>query len=55
MAWFETMSRFLHVYSAAGWIGVLPWLLPAAVGIPASVLWTRRYRRRFGELGGVTG
>ena len=33
-----------------GWLAVMPWILPALVGIPASVIWTRYYRRRFGEL-----
>ena len=28
----------------------LPWILPAAIGIPALHLWTRHYKRRFGEL-----
>lgn len=34
-----------------GWIAVLPWVAPAAVGIPATVLWTRHYQRKFGEFG----
>lgn len=33
-----------------GWARVLPWVLPAAIGIPASILWTRHYRQRFGDL-----
>ncbi|MBT8086230.1 MAG: hypothetical protein KJN72_13460 [Woeseia sp.] len=33
-----------------GWVAVIPWVLPAAVGIPATVLWTRHYRKKFGEL-----
>lgn len=33
-----------------GWIGVIPWIAPAAIGIPATVIWTRHYRRKFGEL-----
>lgn len=33
-----------------GWISVVPWVLPAAIGIPAIVIWTRYYRRRFGDL-----
>ena len=28
----------------------LPWILPAALGIPALQIWTRHYKRRFGEL-----
>lgn len=33
-----------------GWIAVVPWVLPAMIGIPATILWTRRYQRRFGDL-----
>lgn len=29
---------------------MLPWILPAAIGIPATFLWQRHYRRKFGEL-----
>ncbi len=28
----------------------LPWILPAAIGVPALHVWTRYYKRRFGEL-----
>ena len=28
----------------------LPWILPAALGLPALHVWTRYYKRRFGEL-----
>ena len=28
----------------------LPWILPAAIGIPALHIWTRYYKRKFGEL-----
>ena len=30
----------------------LPWILPAALGFPALHVWTRYYKRRFGELPG---
>lgn len=33
-----------------GWLAVVPWVLPAAIGIPATALWEKRYRRRFGDL-----
>lgn len=33
-----------------GWVAVIPWILPAAVGIPATAIWTRHYRNKFGEL-----
>ncbi len=32
-----------------GFAAVVPWILPALVGIPAISLWTRHYRRRFGD------
>ncbi|MEM7351818.1 MAG: hypothetical protein AAF657_13555 [Acidobacteriota bacterium] len=34
----------------SGFTGMLPWLLPAAIGIPAGSLWERYYRRKFGDL-----
>ena len=27
--------------------GIVPWILPAAIGVPASVIWDRYYRRKF--------
>ena len=33
-----------------GPIAIIPWIAPAAIGIPAIALWTRYYRRKFGEL-----
>lgn len=33
-----------------GWVAAIPWIAPAAIGIPATVIWTRHYRRKFGEL-----
>ncbi len=36
--------------SFEGWVAVLPWIAPAAIGIPAITLWTRHYRRKFAEL-----
>lgn len=39
------MGRFLPVQLPGAW-QVLPWILPAAIGIPASIIWTRYYRRR---------
>jgi len=40
-------GRLLGI-SMDGW-GVLPWLLPTIVGVPASAIWTSYYRRKFGE------
>lgn len=31
-----------------GPLAIVPWLLPTMVGVPAIVVWTRRYRRKFG-------
>lgn len=33
-----------------GLIGILPWVLPAAIGIPGTFLWQRHYRKKFGDL-----
>ncbi len=33
-----------------GLAGMLPWVLPAAIGIPGGALWERYYRRKFGDL-----
>ncbi len=33
-----------------GWVAMIPWIAPAAIGIPATVIWTRHYRNKFGEL-----
>jgi len=32
-----------------GPLALVPWLLPTAVGIPTIVIWTKYYRRKFGE------
>ncbi len=32
-----------------GWVAVIPWVAPAAIGIPAIIIWTRHYRLKFGE------
>lgn len=36
-------SRFFDLNNA-GWLSVLPWILPTALGVPAIVLWSRHYR-----------
>lgn len=33
-----------------GWVAVIPWILPSVIGIPAIVIWTRHYRKKFDEL-----
>lgn len=40
-------AQRLWSYSFEGLLGVLPWVLPALVGIPGIALTTRYYRRRF--------
>ena len=44
-------STRLFEWSLQGWVAVVPWVLPAAIGIPATAIWTRHYRRRFGDTG----
>ncbi len=43
-------STRLFELSLTGWVAVIPWIAPAAIGIPAITIWTRHYRRKFGEL-----
>lgn len=33
-----------------GWVATIPWLAPAALGIPATIIWTRHYQKKYGEL-----
>ena len=35
------------VYELAGPLAIVPWILPTIIGIPAIVIWTRYYRRKF--------
>jgi len=39
------MSRFVALDLPGAW-QVLPWIMPAVIGLPAGMLWTRYYRRR---------
>jgi len=43
-------QRLFDYSNALGGFSWVPWVLPAAIGIPASILWTRHYRRKFGDL-----
>jgi hypothetical protein len=43
-------STRLFDIGLTGWVAVIPWVAPAIIGIPAITIWTRHYRRRFGEL-----
>jgi hypothetical protein len=40
-------AQRVWAYEIAGPFAVVPWLLPTVVGIPAIVVWTRYYRRKF--------
>lgn len=33
-----------------GMVAVIPWILPAAIGIPAQYIWTRTYQKKFKEI-----
>ena len=43
-------SRALFDLGLEGFAAVIPWVLPAAIGIPATAIWTRHYQRKFGDL-----
>lgn len=43
-------GRLLGISLDGAW-AVLPWLLPTIIGVPASAIWTRYYRRKFQEDG----
>lgn len=33
-----------------GWVAIIPWIAPAAIGVAAIFIWTRHYRQKFGEV-----
>ncbi len=37
----------LIAYELSGSLAVLPWILPTIIGVPAIIVWSRHYRRRF--------
>ncbi|MEM1081176.1 MAG: hypothetical protein AAGH65_06300, partial [Pseudomonadota bacterium] len=39
------MNHFLPVQLSGGW-AVIPWILPTLIGVPASILWARKYRQQ---------
>ncbi len=43
------IQRFIE-YDLAGVVGLLPWVLPTIVGTIAITIWTRHYRKKFGDL-----
>ena len=40
-------AQRLWAYEIEGPLAIVTWILPTVVGVPAIVIWTRRYRRRF--------
>lgn len=42
-------STALFDIGLTGWIAVIPWVAPTAIGIPAIVIWSRYYRLKFGD------
>ena len=40
-------AQRLWAYEFAGLLAVVPWILPTVIGIPAIVVWTGYYRRKF--------
>ncbi len=40
-------AQQLWAYELAGLLAVVPWILPTALGVPAIIIWTRHYRRKF--------
>ena len=47
-------AQRLWAYEIAGPLAVVPWVLPTIVGVPAIVVWTRHYRRKFGRARGAS-
>lgn len=43
-------STRLFDIGLTGLTAVVPWILPALIGIPATAIWTRHYQRKFGDL-----
>lgn len=43
------IQRFID-YDLSGIVGLLPWMLPTIIGTCAIVIWTRYYRKKFGDL-----
>ncbi|MGH7545835.1 MAG: hypothetical protein ACREKI_06600 [Gemmatimonadota bacterium] len=41
-------NRLFGIQASGAW-GILPWILPAAVGITGEALLVRRYRKRYGD------
>ncbi|MDX1460975.1 MAG: hypothetical protein R3348_07955 [Xanthomonadales bacterium] len=42
------MSRLFDL-SFSGIVSIIPWILPAAIGIPGTIIWTNHYKKKFGD------
>ena len=49
-AFFVFGARRFFDLGLDGWLAIVPWVLPTAIGLPAITIWTNYYRRKFGEL-----
>ena len=45
------MSRIFDL-GFTGLISIIPWILPAAIGIPGNIIWTNYYKKKFGDMPG---
>ncbi len=43
------MTRIFDI-GLTGGLAVIPWILPALIGIPASIIWRRHYQKKFNEI-----
>jgi len=43
------MSRLFDI-GLTGPLAVIPWILPAIIGLPATVIWRRHYQKKFKEI-----
>jgi hypothetical protein len=43
------MSRMFDI-GLTGALAVIPWILPSIIGIPASIIWSRHYQKKFKEI-----
>ena len=43
------MTRIFDI-GLTGGLAVIPWILPAAIGIPGSIIWRRHYQKKFKEI-----
>jgi hypothetical protein len=42
-------SQALFDLGLDGFIAIIPWILPAMIGIPGNIIWTNHYMRKFGD------